>query len=91
MTNVDEIIASNLVEKDDMRTELSRDDAGVVQYNFFRKERLGIKLKQITVNVNNINDSFYLNSTTNGVLNTNILGDRRTTSTTLSTTITINI
>ena len=68
MSDINELIANNLLEKDSMKVTLSNADSGVNQHVFFRKDKTKLKVAQITINQNAINDSFYLNHTTNGRL-----------------------
>ena len=84
-----DFVAANLVEKDNMKVDLSRADSDVVQYNFIRTEMVLGKVAQIVGKTISLNDSFYLNNTSNGVINVNVLGDRRTSVTSFS--ITVNI
>ena len=67
----------------------TRGSDGKAQALLFDKGKVELRVVSITERFNAINDSFYLNSTTNGVLDVNVLGDRRTTTTTITTTINI--
>lgn len=68
MSNLSNILASNLREKDDMKVSLSHSDSDTVQYVFFRKEKVVVKVAEIKITQNAINNSFYLNHARNSKL-----------------------
>ena len=91
MVDLNSIISNNIVEKDDMKVSLSASDGAVNQYLFFDNGLIKVRVSEINIVVNNINDSFILNSTTNALISTTKLGDRRTVNTSLSTSLTVDI
>lgn len=91
MSEADDIIISNLVEKDSMKVSLSHSDPGAIQHNFIRSDSLDVKVAQIKITQTEINNAFYLNHEVNSQLdNTSYIMDGVMTELT-SVTITVDI
>lgn len=68
MTEMNNIIANNLVEKDAMKVNLSASDSDVNQHVFFRKDKVTLRVKQISLRVSGITDSFAPGIAENGTI-----------------------
>jgi len=66
MTDINSMIAENLVEKDNMKVDLSRADSDIVQHNFYRKDKVTLKVSQIDIRVYGVADSFVVGNIENG-------------------------
>ena len=65
MSEADDIIISNLVEKDSMKVSLSHSDPGAIQHNFIRSDEVKVRVSKILTRYYGIADSFILNHPVN--------------------------